>query len=120
MQHRIELQLAGPDRSQLRTGCRQRHADERIPPAAVTQAGGAVVDAGTVTGAHTKGIAVRLPLARPLDHASADRGPAAPFGSTIASPGFPGSRRSTDARSAALVEAHDRDEAVSSAGTLSK
>jgi hypothetical protein len=62
MQHRIELQLAGPDRSQLRTGCRQRPADERIPPAAVTQAGGAIVDAGTVTGAHTKGIAVRLPL----------------------------------------------------------
>jgi hypothetical protein len=62
MQRRIELQLAGPDRSQLRTGCRQRHADERIPPAAVTQAGGAIVDAGTVTGAHTKGIAVRLPL----------------------------------------------------------
>jgi hypothetical protein len=62
MQHRIELQFAGPDRSQLRKGCRQRHADEMIPPAAVTQAGGAIVDARTVTGAHTKGIAVRLPL----------------------------------------------------------
>jgi hypothetical protein len=47
-------------------GCRQPHADERISPAYrsdTSRRAGAIVDAGTVTGAREKGIAaLRSPL----------------------------------------------------------